>query len=1226
MQPRLNQPRLFLELVAGLVLAEAVVIVLLSVLAPALEPVRYLVFNGLLVGLIWLPFLAWRRARAHARGKGIAPETIGPGDSRVALMSGAALVVGLGFTAIFVVQMHRSQAQHRWLQFERLTERLTTHFERYVNQPVYGLKGARGVYAASQTVERLEFRAYVSSRNLATEFPGVLGFGFIQRVRRDELDRFVAAERADHAPEFSVRTSGVDPVLYVVKFVDPLAGNRVAWGFDAGSEPVRRAAIEQAMRTGEPTITAPIALVQDSSQRSGFLYLLPVYRNGTDPRTAGEREDSLVGLLYAPVVPQLIFADIIREADGMADVEVYDGSEPTPAGLILDAIRGSQDRRETPAEKEGFLHDTRRISVGGRTWSLVFAATPKFVAGIDQTGPVVQGAGGVIVSLLAALVIFTLGRSRAQARALAHEMTASLRASEAESRRLSLVASRTSNAVILTDAAGKIEWVNEGFERITGYSLDEVKDRKPGAFLQGEKSDPATVARMREGVKSGAGFEVEIVNYRKSGEPYWVAIEVRPLHDAHDTCTGFMAIETDITVRKEAERQLAASEQRLSTLTTHAPGVFFQFEVAPNGRRTFPFLSAGFARLFERDPASIMARPELMFVPVFADDRRRVRKTLDAAIAGGIDWVDTFRIATPQGAVRWIAAHSAASLRADGTKVWFGLLTDVSELQAAKAAAERLNIELERAVAEAQYATTAALQASVAKSQFLATMSHEIRTPMNGVIGMTSLLLDTTLTAQQREFAEVIRRSGDNLLAVINDILDFSKIESGRLELEQEEFDVRECVEGVLDILATQATQKGLDLLYDIPDDAPRLVRGDTTRVRQILVNLVGNALKFTDRGEVEVALSAAIESEGGYELHFAVRDTGIGIPTSAQGRLFQSFTQVDASTNRKYGGTGLGLAISKRLAELMGGGMWLESAVGQGSTFHFTVKVQAVAGGRKLPDPFPGLHPHGKRVLIVDDNATSRRILTALTERWGMTSTAFETGAEALAQFTAGARFDVAIVDMRMPEMDGIMFAREMRQLPAGRQLPLLLLSSLGGHESPEVRTLFNVRLSKPARPAQLLEAILRVLGRIDGASSRVAVPEGRESAEIRRETLLLAEDNVVNQKVALHMLTKLGYRADVAANGLEVLAALERQSYDVILMDMQMPEMDGLEATRRIVQSQPEREQRPWIIALTANATDNDKATCLKAGMDDYVSKPMKLTDLAAALARAKTARERE
>ncbi len=1136
------------------------------------------------------------------------------------MMSAGALVVGLILTALVVRQSRTAELQRTAQQFAHRAELLIQQFERKIHQPIYGLKGARGGYAANKTVGRLEFRAYFASRDLPKEFPGVLAFGFIERVPQPALNDYVAAQRADHAPDFTVHPPSGAPLRYITSYLDPLAPNRTAWGYDHGAEPVRLEAIERAIRTGEAALSGRVPLLCDAEMRQGFLWLLPVFRSGVVPVSPEERGETLQGLLYAPVVPELILSEIARTAGGNFTLKVLDIGLPRPFNLIFETPAPSN----RPNNASPRFQHRATITVGGRNWTIVLTSTPAFEASVDHTAPVAIGLGGSLTSLLAGLLILNLGLSQSRAIALAREMTGSLRSSEAEAKRLALVASRTNNAVILTDAHGRIDWVNAGFERLTGYLLAEVRGRTPGSFLQGPETDPATVARMRTALAAGKGWSEEILNYAKSGRSYWLALEVQPLHDPRGQVSGFMAIKTDITARREAEHRLAASEQRLNLIMAQAPGVFFQFEVSPTGRRSFPFLSAGFAELFGRDPATVMARPALILASVFPDDRRRVRATMDEAIREHTGWNAGFGIVTPEGIVRWINSRSAASLREDGTKVWFGLLTDITPLQEARAASEQLNEQLENAIVKAQQATMEAMQASMAKSQFLATMSHEIRTPMNGVIGMTSLLLDTPLTPQQREFTEIIRHSGDNLLTVINDILDFSKIESGRFELEQEIFNLRACVEGTLDLLAPRAATKGIDLLYEIVEPAPVEVRGDTTRLRQILVNLVGNALKFTEHGEVEVNVSGEVLPSGGTQLHFAVRDTGIGIPVEAQGRLFQSFTQVDASTTRKYGGTGLGLAISKRLAELMGGRMWLESEPGRGSTFHFTATVEAAPTGPKHVRVAPRPQLDGKRLLVVDDNSTSRRILSTLGEKWGLRPTTLQTGREALARLAAGEEFDLAILDMLMPELDGAMLAREIRGTAAGARLPLILLSSLGHGPGPEASRLFAVQLTKPAKPAQLFAAVTTALGLAheDPAAPPVVITTA-PAGETQPDRLLLAEDNVVNQKVALHLLAKLGFRADLAANGLEAVAAVARQTYDVILMDMQMPEMDGLEATRLLVETYPERAHRPWIIALTANAMEGDRELCLAAGMDDYLTKPIKPAEVAAALARARSAR---
>lgn len=769
-----------------------------------------------------------------------------------------------------------------------------------------------------------------------------------------------------------------------------------------------------------------------------------------------------------------------------------------------------------------------------------------------------------------------------------------------------------------------------------GYEEAEL----PDAFESWESrlhpdDRPSAVAYARDYSRNQTGvFRHDFRLRHKDGTYRWIESQAAFVTEPDGRRVRLLGAHTDITAHKEAEVALRASENRLRLTIEIATDGLWDWDLITQQA----YYSPSWMRLLGLEDQEIPLNNIFDWkTRVHPDDRPWVEQALDDHLSGRMaSFVIEHRVRHRSGEWKWFAMRGKVTRwNEEGRPAcMMGAMTDITERRLADAALAQASLELEKKNHELEQARDNALSAAKVKSEFLATMSHEIRTPMNGIIGMTGLLLDTPLSDEQKEYADMVRRSGEHLLDVINDILDFSKIEAGKLDMEHLDFDVRTAIEDTVALVAERAYAKGLEIACLVQSDVPTGLHGDPGRLRQVLVNLLSNAIKFTERGDVILTVSLAADAEGGTAtdlvVKFEVTDSGIGLTPEQQAKLFQPFTQADGSTTRKFGGTGLGLAICKKLVELMGGQIGVNSTDGQGSTFWFTVRCATRSGDARHVSPSPASRP-GSRTLIVDDHAMSRQMLEYQLRAKGLAYDSAESGARALDLLRNAAErgepFDLAILDSQMPHMDGLELARRIKAESPISATRLILLASLGRRGDAKAAQDAGIAayLTKPIRQSQLYECLSLVLANTLQADSGAAQPPAplitrhslSEAQAQSRGRILVAEDNPINQKVAVKMIEKLGYRVDIAGNGREAVDALERIAYAVVLMDCQMPVMDGLQATTAI-RSREGSGRRTPIIAMTANAMAEDRQRCLDAGMDDFLSKPVASKALAETLNR--------
>jgi len=1094
---------------------------------------------------------------------------------------------------------------------------------------------------------RQQFQAYALP--LANTF-GVQAWEWIPLVLADEKAGFEAEVRRQDLPEFGIFQkdgSGrriaptARPAYYPVLYAEPLAGNQAALGFDLGSEPIRRAALEEALQTGLPAITAPITLVQETNRQKGALIFYPALgRESRLPLAEGERGTGgnsgpqNFGFTLAVLRMESVLKKALTHSgygDSSIQVNLYQlepGQSPirlasSTTELVPEPLAGGS-RQAGPEHEaatmpgvsanpfragESGLFELYPLFAFNRTYAIAVSPGATYPHANPLMASRVTGLAGVLLSGLLAMFVGFLNNRRAALEVEVELRTAELRASESFQRTLR---DNLPAGVMIVDLGSHIiESVNPAAAAMFGSPADQIVGRRCHQFLCPAEAGQCPVSDLGQKIDNS-----ERVLLCHDGTRIPILKSVRIISDRGKK--KLLECFVDITDSKKAEAALSRERDyfwQIMNATANGIAVTDQ-----EGR--FRYVNPAFARMIGCEAEEVIGKKPGDVAPIDFHIPPESEPAQPGATRGRTYATELLSYGGRLTPVLIRAVPHVQEGKDAGT---IAAVVDLTDLKKAERELQEINRQLEESSREAQRLAEQAESANQAKSQFLANMSHEIRTPMNGVIGMTELLLRTELRPEQRRYAEIVRSSSQSLLSLLNDILDFSKIEARKMALETLDFDLQAMLQSAVEVLACKAQEKGLEVSCQVAPDVPRLLRGDPGRLRQILANLLGNATKFTHQGEITVRVELDQETEQAATLRFAVADTGIGIRSEQAKLLFSPFVQADGTTTRKYGGTGLGLAICKQLVELMGGQIGLDSEEGKGSTFWFTAvfKKQLQTATADVPlVQFPGV-----KALVVDDNGTNRSLLAGLLVAWGCRC---DVAGDADAALTvlrqaaqAGDPFGVALLDMGMAGMNGEELGRHIASDPQLHRTVLILMTGIGqNHDAARLQECgFSGAVSKPIWESRLSEALTLALKPGQG-SKRPASDEGPAAGQTlsQRKTpprILVAEDNQTNQEVVLAMLTRLGCQVDMAGNGVETIKALQTADYDIVLMDCEMPEMDGYEATARI--RAPEtgvRNPRIPIIAVTADAMVGDRNKCIAAGMNDYLTKPIEPEELTAAL----------
>ena len=1048
-----------------------------------------------------------------------------------------------------------------------------------------------------------------------------------QSARREGMAGYRVAQRSADGtwvPALAPGERDAFPILYHCSRDD--SGTML--GFDLASDPACGEALTRACDTGQIATSGKTAWREGDADRAAIYVFRPLYRDGR-PDDADSARRNLVGFAVAVIDFCRTVETALSGFRPEVDLQVFDAYTSRASGFVCayDAAEGAC--RGTPlVPPDAILPSgqtvTMTVESPGRQWTVDCLRTSDYVARRTTPMAPVSLVFGLVLTALGTTYAATLMGRTARVENLVvrktqeiREANAQLQAEMAERKRVdaamrqsekrfrSLVET-TSDWIWETDARGVYTYSSPRIKDLLGYEVDEVLGRTPFDLMPAETARKAAELFAELAVSHRHFARLEHVNLHKDGRRIVVESSGVPIVDDAGNLLGYRGINRDVTERKQAEEELAFERFLLTTLMDNCPDYIYFKDAQSRFLRISRVLAEHFGLA---DPAEACGKTDFDFFEraraeeAFADEQRVMRT--------GRPVVDKEeRQIWPDGRFSWVSTSKVPLRSASGEIVGtFGISRDITE---------RKQFE-----SQLRGAKEAAEAANRAKSAFLANMSHEIRTPMNAILGMTELVLDTRLDPQQREFLHVVIESGEALLALISDILDFSRIDAERIALDRAVFDLRESLGDTMKSLAAQADAKGIELACDVHADVPGLVVGDAGRLRQIVVNLVGNAIKFTQRGEVLMQVDCPSRVGDHAMLHFAVSDTGIGIPEEKRQAIFEVFEQADNSTTRRFGGTGLGLAISSRLVEMMGGRIWVESEEGRGSTFHFTARFDTPPHDAVVPsrDDVGGVE--GLRVLVVDDNETNRRILAQMLRNWSMRPVAVADPREAIQRMgeaeAAGQRFPLVLTDAHMPGMDGFALAEAVGQDPRLRTAMVMMLTS--ADVSADVARCEELGivayLRKPVKQSELFDAIALALGSSEAVErDHVPPPEATGLPPLR---ILLAEDSLVNQKLAAALLEKYGHTVTVASNGSEAIGALCSHEFDLVLMDVQMPEMDGLEATALIRTREEETGTHVPIVAMTAHAMQGDRERCLGAGMDGYVAKPIRARELFGAIEQA-------